>query len=90
MADLAKTKDKLQELCRLLHDGNIQIMIHDKGHGLRILWNDSFVTTKRNETKRIQELVYKDEHFTGKIAKLPDGLYGATQLWNFFTANHKA
>ncbi len=86
-ATITSGKEKIRELCRLMHLGGLQIVVHDRRRGLRILWNDTFVSKHRDETSRIQDLVYRDEDLTGMLALLEDGMYGPVELWNFFYSN---
>lgn len=75
-----KEQDKyLKRLCRLMHDNSIQINVYDYGHGLKICWQEM---ENKEDANELEDLVYREGETGRIISKLPDGIYGAMQLWN--------
>ena len=79
---MAAVKDKLSRLCRIMHDSGATVTMQDRGRSLAINWPGRMADNQRAD--ELQQLVYADDDLLDIIGCLPDGVFGAMQLWTHY------
>jgi hypothetical protein len=75
---------KIKRLCRIMHDSGTTIAMRDNGRSLGINWPQRWTKKNRSRADELQQLVYADDDLLDIIGSLPDGVFGAMQLWTHY------
>ena len=73
-------EQKLKKLCKVMHQVQAELVVHDGGNGLRLDWSKAKLVDQ-DAVQQVQDLAYREKETIYLLGLLEDGRYPAAALW---------